>query len=161
MIQSHQLSPIGFPSLLRRLMAMLYDSLLVLALAFAVTAALIAVRVSIEGSEQVRAQGIALQGLYSLGVLIAVAATTASFFAWFWCKNGQTLGMQAWRIRVDDKNNQAISAQSALIRWCVAWVSALTAGLGFFWALLDPRRQTWHDHLSGTQLVLLPKKAKA
>lgn len=160
MNKSHQLPPIGHPSLLRRLAAMFYDFVLVLALSLAATAVIVAIRVAIDGAEAVRAGGRALQGGYSVAVLVTVLVVQLLFFAYFWSRNGQTLGMQAWRIRVDSADNRAISFKTACLRWCLAWVSAAPAGLGYLWSLVDRNNRTWHDIWSNTQTVLLPKKSR-
>lgn len=160
MRKSHQLAPIGHPSLLRRLAAMFYDFILALALSLAVTAVILAIRVAIDGAEQVRAGGRALQGGYSVAVLISVLIAQLLFFAYFWSRNGQTLGMQAWRIRIDSPDNQAIAFKTACLRWLLAWVSAAVCGLGYLWALFDGDKRTWHDIWSNTQTVLLPKKSR-
>lgn len=160
MSKSHQISPIGYPSLLRRLAAMFYDFVLALALSLGVTAVIVAIRVAVDGAEQVRAGGRALHGGYSVAVFISVLIVQLVFFAYFWSRNGQTLGMQAWRIRIDSPDNQPISFKTACWRWCLAWVSAAVAGLGYIWALFDRQNRTWHDRWSHTQTVLLPKKSR-
>ena len=75
-------------SLLRRLGAILYDSLLILALMFLATLPFIAIR----DGEPVNPGDLPYQ-LTLLGV-------TWLFFAGFWSFSGRTLGMQAWRLRV-------------------------------------------------------------
>ncbi|KAB7768043.1 RDD family protein, partial [Xanthomonas sp. LMG 12461] len=42
-------------------------------------------------------------------------------------------------------------------RYLVGTVSLLLGGLGFWWALFDRERLTWHDRASGTYLTRLPK----
>jgi uncharacterized RDD family membrane protein YckC len=37
-------------------------------------------------------------------------------------------------------------------------VSLLPAGLGFAWVLVDPERRAWHDRLSRTRVVMVPKR---
>ena len=73
-------------SLIRRLAAFLYDSLLLIALFMLLTA--IAVRLN---------DGEAIEHLAYKFALLPIAWF---FFAWFWSKSGQTLGMQAWRIKM-------------------------------------------------------------
>jgi len=38
-----------------------------------------------------------------------------------------------------------------------ALVSLLPLGLGFLWILFDPEKRAWHDRLSRTRVVVLPK----
>ena len=88
----------------------------------------------------------------------AITATTVLFFGWFWTRSGQTLGMQAWRLRVQQPDGSAIGWRQALIRMGGAVLSGLCLGAGYWWALFDRDRCTWHDRLSGTRVVLLPKR---
>jgi len=82
----------------------------------------------------------------------------ALFFAIFWCKSGQTLGMQAWRIKVVTADGEPLTPGTAVLRCVYALLSLLPMGLGYFWSILDPSHLTWHDRLSATHLVLLPKE---
>lgn len=156
------------PGLLRRLAAIGYDTLLVFALLFAATGIYeyalqwlnpTANRNNTAGTEH--AIGEVLTGiepvaagpwysLYLLGVIFI-------FFAWFWHKSGQTLGMQAWRLRLDTLDGGRISYPQALLRFVGAWVSALCFGLGYLWVLFDPDHCSWHDRISRSRLVQLPK----
>ena len=48
-----------------------------------------------------------------------------------------------------------------MIRCLGALLSAACLGLGYLWKLVDRNHRYWHDYLSGTRLVLLPKRGKA
>ncbi len=145
------------PSLLRRLSAMFYDSWLVLGLFFLAGALLIAIRVAISGQPEVGEH--ALGGAWRLPTFAVMVAVCCHFFVYFWVKNRQTLAMQAWRIQVvDDLTGNNISAQQGYIRFFAAFVSAAVFGLGYLWILIDKEKKSWHDHASGTRLVLLPKR---
>ena len=80
------------------------------------------------------------------------------FFSWFWTHGGQTIGMRAWRIRVIDKEGKSITWMMAIQRCFSAFVSGLIFGLGFLWVFFDKNNKSWHDHLSGTILVITKKK---
>ncbi len=82
---------------------------------------------------------------------------TVLFFCYFWVRGGQTLGMRAWRLRVIREDGYALTWPDALIRFFYAFVSWLPAGLGYWWALLPPLHQAWHDRWSATRLVVLPR----
>lgn len=131
--------------LLRRLGAMLYDTLLLLALFFLATIPFIAAG----GGEAVNPETI----LYQI-VLVAVAF---AFFVGFWCRRGSTLGMLAWGLRVESDNGELPSLAQGIIRFLVAPVSMLIGGLGYWWQLWDSEQQTWHDRLSKTHLMYYPK----
>ncbi|MCK5718347.1 MAG: RDD family protein [Thiomargarita sp.] len=80
------------------------------------------------------------------------------YFAWAWKRGGQTLGMKAWRIKLQSTQGEKISWQQTLIRFLVAILSILVFGLGFFWAIISGKKQTWHDRASNTCIVLIAKK---
>lgn len=131
--------------LLRRFGAMLYDTLLLIALFFLATIPFIAVG----GGEAVNPETL----LYQL-VLIAVAY---AFFVGFWCRRGSTLGMLAWGLRVETDDGELPSLSQGSIRFVAAPVSLLLGGFGYWWQLWDKDRQTWHDKLSKTHLMFYPK----
>ena len=148
---------IARPSLLRRLAAITYDTFLVLPL--------IMVSVTI-GLGLRTATGLVPHDDTQVSILSAslvqmIALTTVvAFFSYFWLKNGQTLSMQAWRIKLVSSSGGAIRFHQAIIRALAALLSAACLGAGYWWCLLDSQGRSWHDHLSGTELVLLPKRDK-
>ncbi len=79
------------------------------------------------------------------------------FFGYFWTKSGQTLGMQAWRLRVQTFDGQRISWTQALIRYLTAIVSWIPLGLGYLWMLFGDEHLTWHDRWSESCIVSLPR----
>jgi uncharacterized RDD family membrane protein YckC len=137
------------PSLLRRLAAMVYDTLLVIALVAVVNAVALMVVVRVTAGEQ--------QVLNAHLVQLLTALSVVGFFSLFWLKNGQTLGMQAWRIKLVDFSGGPPSFGRTLLRCCGALLSAACLGLGYLWCLVDRNNRYWHDYLSGTELLLLPK----
>ncbi len=134
-------------SLLRRIGAMLYDALLMLALLFLATIPFIAMR----GGEPVEASS-------NLPYQITLAVIIFAFFVGFWSRSGRTLGMQSWGLRAETEAGQIPSVGQASIRFFAAILSWLPAGLGFLWQLWDKEKLTWHDRLSGTRLMHYPKK---
>lgn len=144
------------PGLLRRLAAMLYDSLLVFAVAWTVTAVAVFLRRESVGEAAIRASGKA--AVSGLPLQIAIVIALALFFGWFWTRTGQTLGMQAWRLRVQQPDGSPISWRQAVIRMGGAVLSTLCLGAGYWWLLFDREKCAWHDRLSGTRVVLLPKR---
>ena len=140
------------PSLLRRLTAILYDSLLVVSLVAVVNAFALGVVVKFSGGEQQLLNPHVVQLLSLLSVF--------AFFCAFWLKSGQTLGMQAWRIKLVDFNGNPPTAGKAITRCLGACLSAAFLGLGYLWCLVDRKSRYWHDYLSRTELVLLSKESK-
>lgn len=129
--------------LFRRLGAILYDSLLLIALGALATVPFVAVY-----GDDMPAEN----ALHQL-TLLAVAY---AFFVGFWCWRGTTLGMQAWRLRIENDDQQLPTIGQASIRFVVAVVSWLALGLGFLWQLWDSDQLTWHDRASGTRLRYYP-----
>ena len=133
--------------LLRRLGAMLYDALLVLALLFLATIPFIAIR----GGEPVDAAE-------NLPYQLTLAVIIFAFFVGFWSQSGRTLGMQSWGLQAETDDGQIPTVGQASIRFFAAIVSWLPLGLGFLWQLWDKDQLTWHDRLSGTRLIHYPRK---
>lgn len=135
-------------SLARRLGAMLYDSLLVLALMFLATLPFVAMR----GGEPVEPGA----ELYR-AALVLVAYV---FFVSFWSWHGRTLGMQSWRLRIETLDGRKPDFARASLRFFAAILSLIPLGLGFWWQLWDRDGLTWHDRLSGTRLRFHPPAGK-
>ena len=132
--------------LLRRLAAMLYDTLLIVALLSLVTIPFIAVR----GGEPVETSE---NALYQAVLVLVVYA----FFVGFWTWRGRTLGMQSWGLQLETADGAKPGFAQATARFFTALLSWLPLGLGFFWQLVDRERLTWHDRLSKTRLVYYPR----
>lgn len=138
------------PGLARRLAAMVYDSLLLAALWFAVSALLLAA-----SGGRLADPDRSIWLLYTLRASLVLV--TFLFFAGFWRQGGQTLGMRAWRLKLISANGDPVNWKQALRRFAAAIPSLGAFGLGLFWLLLDRERCALHDRLSGTRLVLLAK----
>jgi uncharacterized RDD family membrane protein YckC len=86
---------------------------------------------------------------------------TAAYAVLSWRRGGQTLGMRPWRLQVIAATGTAPPSSKALmLRYAVGSLSLLAAGLGFWWAWFDKERLTWHDRVSGTRMMRLPKAPK-
>lgn len=152
-------------SLLKQLIAMVYDSLLIASVLFLATAILLPFN-----------QGEAITGpVYSAYLVLVVFI----FYSWFWHKSGQTLGMKVWKIRIIDQYGYKPSWPISFLRLFCAiipptifiilnayfgWVqehrttAMFAAGffiLGYLPRLFTP--YTWHDRLSQTQIIDLTK----
>ena len=144
------------PALWRRLAAMFYDSLLVFAITFTATLAVVLARLVL-APEALHTGERAITGGYQSVLQLVLLATVGLFFCWFWVRSGQTLGMQTWRLRIDDIDGGRISWRQALLRLLVACLSAACLGLGYAWILIDRDKRSWHDIASRSHVVLLPK----
>lgn len=138
--------------LLKRLGAMLYDALLLVALYMGLTFAML----PLTGGEAITPQTHpVLEHLYRLALL----AITAGFFGLSWTRRGQTLGMQSWRLKLVREDGALPRWRDVLLRLSAAVLSWLPLGLGFLWILVDPQGRAWHDRLSRTRVVELARSA--
>lgn len=142
---------------IRRLAAMVYDSLLVFGVLFTATIPTVFFHQQkpVTNNEVIHELAPAISGVLFQLYLVAVVVV---FFCWFWKRNGQTLGMQAWRLKLVTRDGTDLQLRHCLVRLLAAPLSLLCGGLGYWWAWIDRDGLTWHDRLSNTQVVLLPKK---
>jgi uncharacterized RDD family membrane protein YckC len=167
------------PGLFRRMAAGCYDALIMLAICIVATL-LIVPFVHERGFDAFYARHTGLKLLYQLGLL----SLGYAFFGGFWTHGGQTIGMRAWKLRVVCLDGAPMDWYRALIRYLsmlIPWLLLLGSeflinangqpGIGvytviavvifilafaaFVWPALDPRHLAWHDHLSGTRLLLV------
>ena len=129
---------VATPGLPRRLASMVYEAILLFAVAF--FAAWIFFFAS--GGRDATAGG--MRHLLQLFIGLFFAA----YFLWSWLRGGQTLAMKAWRIRLID-----ITPARALLRLLLAAILVPT-GVSVVWALFDRDRQFLHDRLARSRLVL-------
>ena len=132
-------------SLLRRLGAMLYDGLLLIALIMIAGAPPVLIAGGAD-SAFIRSPA---YSLYLYGMIFL-------FFGWFWTHGGQTLGMRSWKLQLVSDDNRPLDWQQALFRYLLATVSLCLFGLGFLWILLDKQQLAWHDILSKTRIIVNP-----
>ncbi len=124
----------GFP---RRFGAMVYDSLLVVAVALLAT--VIAMVVSRNTLTE-----------HHLAFQVYLFLVQCWFFSWFWTHGGQTLGMRAWKIRVERLDGTPVTWGQALPRFTIAWA---TLGVGLLWTLIDRDKQAIYDRITKTRVV--------
>ncbi len=133
-------------SLRRRLASMLYESMLLLGvLALAFMLPYLALGIGLDAAPP---------GWFAwLHIFVVLGA----YFVWYWRRNGQTLAMQTWRLRlVDADDGRNLSVGRCWLRYALAWPSVLLCGVGLLWALIDRDRQFLHDRIAGSRIVLLP-----
>ncbi len=140
------------PSFFRRLAAICYDSLLLLALIMVATS-LIIIPLGLEAGDT-------SVGRNPLFQIVVFGLIPPFFFSWFWVKGGQTLGMRAWRLQVVRNDGKPLTWRDALLRYCAALLSWAAIGVGFLWIFVDRDKLAWHDRLSKTRLVIAAKRAK-
>ena len=164
-----------------RLIALMYDSLLLLALVFVIN--VITIAIFTPSAASTGNQAVLLSSGIRQGLMFPLSlAAIFCFYGYCWTRSGQTLGMQTWRLEVRDGDGQRLtwgrslqrfSAASALPLLCstASWMlhphdlRALTisvfAGLAanYLWALLPlsfGAGRSFHDQLSATDVLRVP-----
>ena|SRR5690606_29268852 len=130
-----------FPGFWRRTICLLYEFLILLAIIFIASFIFHLVFRDTNASY--------FKPLYQLYLLFVMGY----YFIWFWTHGGQTLAMQAWKIRVVTSEGQMLSNRKAIIRYLLAVTGTLFLGAGFLWALIDREHLYLHDRLTGTRLI--------
>ncbi len=134
--------PAGF---FRRLAALLYDGLLLLAVFIFATLAVL----PLTGGE-----AIVNNALYQAYLLVI----WFFYFGWHWVRKGQTLGMRAWHLRLVQESGEAVTWWHALLRFMLGIIAFVPLGLGFLWILMNRDKAAWHDRGSDTKVVFEPAR---
>lgn len=134
---------------LRRMGAILYDGLILIALVMLATAAVM----PLTHGEAIHSGNPLLQTYLFL--------VCFGYFAWFWSHGGQTIGMRAWRLRVQRLDGSPLTLWQILLRFLAAIGSWLLFGSGFLYALFNRQHQTWHDRFSESELIVLEKNTQS
>ena len=166
---------VATPSLKRRLISMVYESLLLAAVEIFTVAVYTLLTLNTHSV------------LTSLGLNLVVVLTAGAYFVHSWTGSGHTLAMKTWRIKVIQVGAVRVPMRAAVIRFVCAlgsvapalviihFTKLMTSSAGtrtalgilaaniILWALtvfLDKDRQFLHDRVAGTRLIELPKHAK-
>lgn len=123
--------------LLRRIAALAYDSLLLVALFFVITAT---ATITLNDGESIE------HWSYKLFLL----AVSFAFFDWFWRHGGQTLGMRAWRIRLYAIDGETITRKHTFSHFAIGLIMF---GPTLLFMFANDRQQALHDKLSGTKIT--------
>jgi uncharacterized RDD family membrane protein YckC len=133
------------PGIARRLASMLYEAILLFAIAFLATWLF-----------QFAAGTLRIEGWRMHLLQLFLLTVFAAYFLWCWLRGGQTLAMKTWRIRLVAKDGHArLPPKAALLRFLCALLLVPTL-VGIFWALVDRDRQFLHDRLAGSLLIPVP-----
>lgn len=141
----------------RRIGAILYDLLAiaaVLMLAAGAALGLVALLVATglitltDGADHASVlEGNWLYTLYLLGVIFW-------FYGWFWVRGGQTIGMRAWRLKVQNSDGSCISWRQAAIRFATAFLGLSNIGVFF-----NKDTLAWQDIAARAEVVILSPEA--
>jgi uncharacterized RDD family membrane protein YckC len=162
------------PSVRRRLMVMVYETFLLLA----VEMLAVLVYMLVTGNRQ--------EPIYQHGRTLFLFLVAGAYFVRCWTDSGHTLAMKTWRVRLSssDVSQARVPLRTAMLRYLLAWgwfapalivraafglhgkgqtAAVIAAGIAA-WAMtafLDKDRQFLHDRLARTRLVQMPKKLTA
>lgn len=145
-------------SFMRRFGALMYDFLVAMAvyavahfIGFIIVAILANLNPTFCSDNADIQQCLITSNVYS-SYLIAVVCF---FFIWFWTHGGQTLGMRAWRLKVQRMNGASITPFQALLRLATGFF-----GLGNIWLLSkNSEGMSLQDRISGSEIVVLSVEA--
>ena len=156
-----------YPSIWRRLAAMIYESLLVAAILIAAGFFAGGATHKFGGWER---------WLFQLYLVVVLGV----YFVWCWCGGGRTLAMKAWRLRLYSREGRRLELGRAIWRYALAlfafgtgavslmlmrehaqqwstWALLAPAAITVLWALIDREKQFLHDRMAGTKMILEPK----
>lgn len=136
------------PGFIRRIACVVYDALLLIAVLFFATLVLLPFNHAEAFSPNTP--------LFTVYLLLVGCL----FYSWFWTHGGQTLGMQAWKIRLVNEQGQSPEWHQALLRCLLGLLSWGLGGIGFLWILFNPQRRALHDIGSKTYMVWQPPEPK-
>ncbi len=88
---------------------------------------------------------------HSAGFFLFLLATYAAVM---WKLKGTTVGGLICHLQVVRVDGRPIDWPTAIVRALGCYVSLIPLGLGFIWVAIDPERQSWHDKLAGTTVVI-------
>lgn len=135
-------------SLFKRLLAILYDVILLAALIFCAFVPIAFIP-----------QDWIAKWVFILFKQLYLVAICFAYFALNWKYYQQTPGMRIWKImlisQANDTDNTNLSFRQVSIRFFTAIISAFALGLGFVVSLLRKDKQCWHDRMSSTAIVEL------
>ncbi len=160
------------PSVRRRLIAMVYETFLLLAVEMLAVALYLLVTRNNHAP------------VFQYGLKVWLFIVTGAYFVWGWTNSGHTLAMKTWRMQVVTNGGARLPLRMAIARYLLAWgwflpallactvlglkdkaqVGAAIAVGVLGWGLtafMDRDRQFLHDRLAGTRIVALPKKRAA
>lgn len=125
----------------RRLMVMLYDTVIIIGLLIVGSA------LALPFGET---QKIALQDFWFTLWLVFVCF---AYLGSCWHYGGMTVGMRAWHVVLINPDGGQISWLRCLLRFVVGCLSLAVVGLGFVWAIFDQKNRGWHDIAAHTVLL--------
>src|SRR5690554_3925811 len=128
---------------LKRALAIIYDGLISIAVLLVATWIYTMIAGWITGwdtYEQMAESGKLTGGP---GLTFALFLVLYIFFAYFWTRVGQTLGMQVWRVRIENLDGTSVSWTQSLLRYGTASAVVFLAMLGGQIGRASCRERVW------------------
>ena len=156
----------------RRVAALLYELLLLVAIVFAAGFLLLPLVTPGRAGAAAALTVPALPERVALFCLLF--GIMAAYFVWCWSNGRRTLPMKTWRLRLVLTDGHPVPVKVALARYLATWIGPVLAlgayavlqpyGFGahaawlvafnFLCAFVDPERQFLHDRIAGTRIIV-------
>ena len=135
----------------KRIFSLIYDTLAVIGITFSLSLLLALINGPIDWDNFDK------NSLASWIQFLIFVFSGPCFYTYFWlANNGQTLGMQAWKIQLISNNN-GLSVKDCLYRCFISIISFLIFGIGYFLILFRKDNKSLADLLTNTQIIDLKK----
>src|SRR5690554_4989082 len=118
---------------LKRALAIIYDGLISIAVLLVATWIYTMIAGWITGWDKYEQMAEAGQLSGDPGLTFVLFLVLYLFFAYFWTRIGQTLGMQVWRVRIENLDGTSVSWTQALIRYVTAAIIVFLSILGAYY----------------------------
>jgi uncharacterized RDD family membrane protein YckC len=129
--------------LMRRLLALLYDSILIIGIYMSYV-----ILVTYLNGSALESQLEILFLQFSFIIFIFL------FYCYFWkFNNGQTLGMQVWKIKLVSSSNEEININKMVLRCALSMIFSLVFLSNFIFIIFNKERKTLGDYFSKTKLL--------
>lgn len=167
--------------LLRRLGAMVSDTLVVVGLLILTTFVIAPPLLNLLGKKALVPSEVGW--IWTLLYWTLLLVIWGGYFVLLWSRTGQTVGMRAWRVQVQTTLGSIPSRRQAMqrlgwtmvpwipgyvvltlaerssilwLRW-VGWGLLLLGVAAVFSVFLTPTKRSWNDKMSDTKIIFLPK----
>ena len=135
------MQPAGF---LKRVLALVYDSLLIGAIVLVLSLLLVFVNGGYPESGS----------FVSFIQFFILVFAGPIFYSYFWLANkGQTTGMQAWKIQLVTIDETELNIKKTMLRCLISTISFVCFGMGYLWIHYDKDNLSWSDILTKTKII--------
>ena len=76
------------------------------------------------------------------------------YYVFSWVIRGQTVGMMAWKFKIQTTDNKRLSYTIASKRLVFSWFSFAFFGLWYLYQFIDKENDALHDKISKTKLLM-------